>query len=247
MRTLRDIFLAAALALGLPTLSSAETLKIVADEWPPFSGASLPSKGISLDVICEVLKRAGYQVETEVVPWARIMNGATSGQYDVIGSLFFDPALESYLTYADAFYETDVRLVQRSGAEHAYTSVDALRPFSIAVGDGFLYQDEFDRADYLNKVVVTTTLQAVQMVAHARVDLTLDSVDVVNYAVHSDDPTLNGRVEFAPGVLATQGIHMAVRNDLPNRDQVIQEFNTTLAAMRADGSLAKVLKKHVGP
>ncbi len=247
MRKLRKLILAAFLGACVPTVSSADTLTIVADEWPPFSGVSLPGKGISLDVIGEVLKRAGYQVETEVLPWARIMNGATSGQYDAIGSLFFDPELENYLTYADPFYETDVRLVQRAGSDHAFTSVEALRPFSFAVGDGFLYQDEFDRADYLNKVVVTTTLQAVQMVAHARVDLTLDSVDVVNHAVRSDDPSLRGLVEFAPGVLATQGIHMAVRNNLPNRDQVIQDFNTTLAEMRADGSLAKILEKHVGP
>lgn len=234
------------MGLALPLGLSAESLTIVADEWPPFSGAGLPDKGMSLDVISQVLTRAGYEVQTEVVPWARIIDGASSGQFDIIGSLFFDQSLEEYLTYGDAFYRTDVQLVQPRGGMHQFTTVDALRPYSIAVGDGFLYQDEFDRADYLRKTVVTTTLQAVQMVAHGRADLTLDSVDVVNYAIRTEDPALADLVEFAPGVLASQGIHMAVRNDLPNRDQVVADFNATLADMRADGSLADILVVHGG-
>lgn len=223
---------------------SAEPLRIVADEWPPFSGEQLPNKGISLDVISQVLSRAGYEVETEVVPWARIMDGASEGRYDVIGSLFYDRTLEEYLTYSDAFFATDVRLVQRRGDRKAFQTVPDLRPYSIAVGDGFLYSDEFDRADYLNKIVVTTTLQAVQMVAFGRADLTLDSVEVVRYAIQHDAPELDGKVEFAPGVVASQGVHMAVRNDLPNRVQVVEDFNRTLREMERDGSLAAILAKH---
>ncbi|MEO0400766.1 MAG: transporter substrate-binding domain-containing protein [Pseudomonadota bacterium] len=222
------------------------TLTVVADDWPPFSGSALPNGGMSLDVISTVLQRAGYKVETQVVPWARIMSGARSGEFDVIGSLFEDADMKKFVSYGDPFFSTDVRLVQPAGGTHRFTSVAALRPFSIAVGDGFVYQDEFDRADYLNKIVVTTALQAIKMVAFGRADLTLDSADVVRHAIQNDDPTLSARVEFAPGVLVSQNIHMAVNSALPDSADIVADFNRVLAEMKADGSLDALLAVHVG-
>lgn len=232
-------------AMVTPATAAPRTLTVVADDWPPFSGHGLPDGGLSLDVIAQVLRRAGYQVETSVVPWARIMDGARSGEFDIVGSLFKDPDIASYMTYGDPFYTTQVQLVQRMGGSHAFTTVEALRPYSIAVGDGFVYEDSFDRADYLDKVVVTTTLQAVQMVAFGRVDLTLDSVDVVRHAIETEAPDLADAVEFAPGVLAEQGIHMAVRSDLDGSAEIVADFNAALAEMRADGTLAALVDKHV--
>ena len=173
------------------------------------------------------------------------MQGARNNEFDMIASLFFDAEMEAHVTYAETFYETDVHLVRRIGDQHSFMSVPDLQGLEIAVGDGFLYEDEFDRADYLNKVVVTTTLQAIQMVAFERVDLTLDSADVVAHSIAVDDPSLSDMVEIAPGALASQGVHMAVRNGLPNRDKVIADFNRTLAEMRADGSLDTVLAPHI--
>ena len=222
------------------------TIRAVADEWPPFSGAALPGRGLSLDVISAVFARAGYVVESDVLPWARIMDGARRSAFDVVGSLFLDEELKAFLEYSDPFYATDVRFVQRTGGTHVFTSVEDLRPYSFAVGDGFLYEDEFDRADYLNKVTVTTTLQAMQMVAFGRVDLTLDSVDVVNYAMRALDTSLADQLEFVPGTLTSQNIHMAMRKDFPNRDAVLADFNAALAEMRADGTLDAILQRHVG-
>lgn len=220
-------------------------ITIVADEWPPFSGVNLPNGGISLDVISAVLERADYEVETQILPWARIMDGAPRGEYDIVGSLFFDSDIASYMTYADPFFTTDVRFVRRAGTDFEVDGIPGLETYSIAVGDGFLYEEEFDRADHLNKVIVTTTEQALQMVAHGRVDLTLDSVEVLNYSMNQITPPIHEQVEVLPFVLAEHAIHMAVRNDLPGREELVAAFNRTLAEMRADGSLDALLSAHL--
>ncbi|KIC51024.1 transporter substrate-binding domain-containing protein [Tateyamaria sp. ANG-S1] len=223
------------------------SIRVVADEWPPFSGANLPQQGLSLHVITAVFEHAGYNVSSDVLPWARIMDGVQRNEFDVVGSLFFDPDLTDVLQYSRPFYATDVRLVQRVGDEHSYTSVADLAPYSIAVGDGLLYEDEFDSADYLNKITVTTTLQALQMVAFGRAELTLDSVDVVNYAMGTLEPSLAEQLEFVPGVMTSQEVHMAMRKDFPNRDQILADFSASLLAMQSDGTLAEILSEHVTP
>lgn len=224
----------------------AEPITVVADEWPPFSGEQLPHQGISLDVIGTVLRRAGYDVKTEILPWARIMDGSRRGEYDVVGSLFFDAEVAEYMTYSDPFFSTEVRFAKQSGSDHTVSSLESLGPYSIAVGDGFLYEENFDRAENLDKIVVTTALQGLQMVAHGRADLTLDSVEVLQHAILNDDPSIAGRIDFLPYVLASHDIHMAVRNSLPVKDQVVKDFNRVLAEMNADGSLAELLRKHTG-
>lgn len=226
------------------SLQAQTAVTVVADEWPPFSGAQLHNGGISLDVISTVLTRAGYDVTTQVLPWARIMDGSRRGEYDVVGSLFYDAEIASYMTYGDPFYATEVRFVRQAGSDHVVDGLPSLGDLSIAVGDGFLYEENFDRAENLNKRVVTTTFQAVQMVAYGRVDLTLDSVEVLEHAIDQADPPIDDQVEVLPYVLATHDVHMAVRNDLPNREGLVADFNRTLAQMRTDGTLTKLLAAH---
>lgn len=241
----RILFVAACLVLAaLPQSANAQTITVVADDWPPFSGDKLHNKGISLDVITAVLSRAGYDVRAEILPWARIMDGARNGEHDIIGSLFYDAELEKFMTYGDPYFETEVRFVQRKGGKHRFTTLDDLRPHSIAVGDGFLYADEFDRADYLNKMVVGTALQGVRMVAYDRADLTLDSVEVILHTIKTEDPGLEQRVEFVPGRLAVREVRMAVRNNMPGKNKLVADFNRTLKEMREDGSLNILLAGH---
>lgn len=231
------------LAFGTSTYGQ-QTISIVADEWAPFGGAELPGGGISLDVISTVLSRAGYQVTTEILPWERALEGVKTGTYDVIGNLFLDPGLQTSLSYSSPFYETEVRFLQHRGAGLTFTDLDSLRPYTIAVGAGYLYEDSFDNADFLKKRTVTTVAQGVRMVANERVDLTLDSVDVLNHIIRKEDPALADLVEYLPSELTVQAIHMGVRKDLPKRDELIVDFNRVLAEMKSDGSLDQLLEKH---
>ncbi|WP_350332871.1 substrate-binding periplasmic protein [Coralliovum pocilloporae] len=228
-----------------PASAQPKSLTIVADDWPPYSGSQLPGKGLSLELISTVLNRAGYETRVLVEPWARIMEGARNGRYDIVGSLFLTDDLKETMVYSSAYYTTKVRFLKALGSPHQYTTLDALKPYSIAVGDGFLYAEDFDNAAFLNKVVVTTTLQCVHMVAHERADLTLDSEEVIKFALNQEAPELKNRVEFVDKPLAERGIHMAIRKSLPNHDIVLEDFNRELDAMRADGSYDALVAKHL--
>lgn len=219
-------------------------LSVVVDPWPPFGGRDLPRDGISLDVIAAVLTRAGYAVETDIVPWRRALDGVRSGTYDGIGNIFRRPALESELAFSDPFFETEVRFVKKSGATATYSDLQSLRPYSIAVGAGYLYEPAFDADDRLRKTTVTNVIDGVRMVAAGRIDLTLDSIDVLNHIIHREDPSLEAQIEILPQTLTTQQIHFAVRRDLPGYEVLIADFNRVLAEMREEGTLDALLAKH---
>ncbi|MEP2474333.1 transporter substrate-binding domain-containing protein [Roseobacter sp.] len=135
----------------------------------PFSDEKLPSHGISLDVTRAVLNRAGCDVQIAILPWNRVVTGARNGDYDIITSLFHDPEMETFLNYSEPFFEAHVKFVRAIRSDTVFDGLSSLAPHSIAVGKGLLYNPAFDAADDLNKFEVTTTLQAVQMVAAGRV------------------------------------------------------------------------------
>lgn len=236
--------LSAAAALGAWPVFANEKLLVVADEWPPFSGAMLPNNGVSLDVTEAVLIRAGYEVEVAILPWTRVVSGAKSGQYDIITSLFLDTDLQKSLTYSEPFFKTEVKFVRKAGSDIVFENLESLKPYTIAVGTGFLYEPEFDSATYLNKFEVTTAIQGVRMVAAGRVDLTLDSTDVIQHAIRSEAPQLLEQVEVFGPPLATPEIHMAVSKARADHKDIADAFNAALVEMRADGSLDALLQKH---
>ena len=83
-----------------------------------------------------------------------------------------------------------------------------------------------------------------QMVGHGRATLTLDSLDVLNFALKNQDPSLADNLEILPYVLATHGVHMAVNNRHPDHIAIVAAFNTALKEMRDDGSLSLIYERH---
>lgn len=234
-----------ALALAAPCMVHAQqVIRVVADPWPPFGGADLPARGISLDVITTVLTRAGYSVETAIVPWQRALDGVKGGTYDVIGSVFYSTELAEDVVFSDPFYQTEVRFMRQRGTAPTFTDIASLQPYTIAVGAGYLYEEGFDSAAYLRKTEVTEVIQGVRMVAAGRIDLTLDSVDVLEYIIHTQEPELSTLVEILPQPLSVQEIHMAVRPGLPGASALLADFNRVLHQMREEGALDELLAKH---
>lgn len=237
-------FLGVLLAFFISSSVQASKLTVVADEWPPFSGSELTENGLSPHVISAVLERAGYDVEVKILPWARIMHGARNGEFDMVGSLFYDAELTEFMDYSDPYYETEIKFLKPKDSELEYTDLESLGTKRIAVGDGFLYSPEFDDAGYLNKVVTTTTLQCVQMVAFDRADLTLDSVEVLNYTIDNLAPELKDKVELVTKPLDSQAMYMAISKNTPDYETILRNFNSTLEAMKQDGSYEAIIHTH---
>lgn len=229
---------------GTALAAEQRVIRAVVDDWAPFGGEQLPNGGISLDVMTTVLERLGYEVKPSIVPWERAVEGVKTGDYDVIGNIFYLPELEESITFSQPFFESEVRFIQRRGSGYTFSDLNSLRPYSIAVGAGYFYEEGFDNAEYLNKREVTTVLQGIRMVAGGRVDLTLDSADVLQHLISTELPELADDLEILPTPLAVQHIHMAVRNDFESSEELLASFNSILAEMRADGSLSELFSKH---
>ena len=83
-------------SLMFSTALAAETLRLVANTWPPFTDAQLQNNGLATDLVSTALHRAGYTSEYHEVPWARALQGIETDRYDILVPTWFATERQAY-------------------------------------------------------------------------------------------------------------------------------------------------------
>jgi polar amino acid transport system substrate-binding protein len=225
-------------------LAGAETLRLVADAWPPFTSKYLPHNGLAVDLVDTALSRAGYTTEYIEVPWARVLHGLQQGNYDVVVDAWYSTDRTAYGQYSSAYLTNRIRFLQARGGPVRYARLDDLRAYSIAVVRGYAYSPAFDQDQGFNKVPVTEFGMAAGMLAAGRVQLTLEDELVAQHRLNSDLGGIKDKLEFIPGALEEKGLYILVRRSLDGYEQVVDGFNRAIEEMRADGTYQRIYARH---
>ncbi|WP_137885897.1 ABC transporter substrate-binding protein [Pseudomonas sp. 2FE] len=228
----------------LTTGASAQTLRLVADVWPPFTDQSLPNGGLATDLVNTALTRAGYATEQVQVPWARALHGIEVGSYDVLVNAWFTEERTQLGQFSSPYLLNRVRLLKRKDSPIDFASLADLQPFNIAVVRGYGYGAEFDSASSLQKVPVLGFASAARMLHAGRVNLTLEDEFVARYYLDREPSSVRDDLEFLPKPLSENNLHILVSLQNPQHAQIVTAFNRALKAMKADGSYAALFKRH---
>ncbi|WP_137819349.1 ABC transporter substrate-binding protein [Pseudomonas sp. 2FG] len=224
--------------------ASAQTLRLVADVWPPFTDQSLPNGGLASDLVNTALTRAGYATEQVQVPWARALRGIEVGSYDVLVNAWFTEERTQLGQFSSPYLLNRVRLLKRKDSPIDFASLADLQPFNIAVVRGYGYGAEFDSASSLQKVPVLGFASAARMLHAGRVNLTLEDEFVARYYLDREPSSVRDDLEFLPKPLSENNLHILVSLQNPQHAQIVTAFNRALKAMKADGSYAALFKRH---
>ncbi|MDY7567686.1 transporter substrate-binding domain-containing protein [Pseudomonas sp. RTC3] len=230
--------------LLLTQAAAAEKLRLVADAWPPFTDINLVNGGLATDLVSTALARAGYASEFEQVPWARALQGIGDGRYDVLVSAWFNHERTLIGEFSNEYLINRVRFLKRKDSSIEFDRLKALHAYPIAVVRGYAYSSAFDGDPELQKVPVHSFSVAVRMLAAGRVALAVEDEYVARYNLSSEAPRVRESVEFLPKPLSENGLHILVSLKNPNHAQIVANFDRGIAAMKADGSYARMFRQH---
>ena len=217
-------------ALGLLGLllcaqsAQAEKLRLVADAWPPFTDARLPRGGLATALVTTALERAGFASEFEQAPWARALLGIGEGRYDVLINAWQSDARTRIGAFSQGYLSNRVRLLKRKGDVLRFDTLSDLYPHAIAVVRDFSV--------------------AVGMLAAGRVRLTLEDEYVARYYLQRESANVRNRVQFFGKPVSENSLHILVSLRHPQHAQIVAGFDKAIAAMKADGSYARLLKDY---
>lgn len=230
--------------LGAKT-THADTIKIVSDTaYAPFEfkDSDQTYKGIDVDIINEVAKREGWDVDMTFPGFDAAVNAVQSGQADALmaGTTITD-ARKKVFTFSDPYYDTAVVVYTRGNAK--ISSYKQLKGKTIGVKNGTASQsflkDNQEKYGYTIKAFDTSDLMNNSLDAGS-IDAAMDDEPVVQYAIkQGKDYAINMDGEKV-GSFA-----FAVKKD-SQYEYLIDEFNEDLASMKEDGTYDAIMKKWLG-
>lgn len=210
------------------------TLRLAQDPWPPYVDDKLAEGGLAVRIVREVLRRAGYRMTLELVPWARALRGATMGTYDGFAAAWVSDARRRDFLFSTPYLRSDIRYVRRLGT---FTPADPTG-LTVAAVRGYAYGGPVDRAGHFTKALVPSVEVGLRLLMAARVDLLIGDERVVTHLLRTRFADRLGAVEFVGAAIRGRRLHFAVSRARPDAAAIVADFNTALAAMAVDGSLA---------
>ncbi|RCL25520.1 amino acid ABC transporter substrate-binding protein [Pseudomonas sp. AFG_SD02_1510_Pfu_092] len=243
MRPLLCVLGLLAMMLATPAQAN-DKLRLVADKWPPFTDAGMPGGGLATSIVTTALARAGYTSVFEEAPWARALLGVGEGRYDVLINAWYNDSRARIGQFSSAYLSNRIRLLQRKGEAFRYKQQSDLHPYSIAVVRDYAYSPEFDGDTRLHKVPVRNFSSAVRMLAAGRVKLAVEDEYVARYNLQREPQAVRDGVLLVDPPLAENTLHILVSLKHPEHQRIVERFERAIAAMKADGSYARLLRQH---
>jgi polar amino acid transport system substrate-binding protein len=227
-----------ALCVGAGLAEAAEPVSICVGDFQPFNSPKLPQGGPVIQIATEALRRSGYELKVQFMPWARIIKDGSEGRCGILG-LWHNAERELIFDFSASLLQQELGFFARRGAGPSFKTAQQLQGLLIGVERGSylppLLTDpglRFDPASSLEKNL--------QKLARGRIDLAFGAKEA-GLAGMAREPALQAAIEWLEPGLERKPTHLAYAKIHPQGRVLLTAFDKGLASMKADGSLRKIL------
>ncbi len=242
-RTLAAIA-AALLSFGaLP--AHAESLRVGATAGGiPFTFLDLKTntiQGMMIDIVTEVGKRAGFQVQVQPMAFSSLVSALTSNKVDLLSAaLTITPAHEQIILFSDPIYAYGEALIVPKSDGKTYKSLNDLKGMVIGAQIGTTYLDALKKADVAKEIKsYDATADLMRDLNSGRIQAAISDAPVVSYylkeGLYADTKIVP---TYQPSMVGSLGI--GLRKD---ETDVKRRIDAALKTMVADGTMQKILSK----
>jgi len=203
--------------------------------------------GMLVDLVTEAFRRAGHPVEIKLMPWARCLKEAKTGEVDGVFSSFKLPERTQFLAFSKEVLNTQVIVffARRDSTLSFDGDMNSVRDVKIGIINGTSYGTKFDTAvkdNVLRQVDQTDSIDSnVQKLALGRVDLIVSYRDVAIDAAKRLDlfqkiKEVSPPLEMVPSYLAFTKVR--------DFSKLSDAFDAELALMKQDGTYDRTIGKY---
>ncbi|MBU2895907.1 transporter substrate-binding domain-containing protein [Vibrio hepatarius] len=217
-------YLGPLLLLLASQLTSAATLKMSQDLWPPYIMNSVQGSGIAHDIVADALISAGYDLEYAVKPWTRVLKETKSGQSDVIISLWKTEERAKFLLYTEPYTHNNVIFISLSESQFEYESLDSLKGLRVALINDYAYAN--DLRQYKDMTVINTLdlPNSLRYLLANKADVILADESVGKWIARGMKIP-KGKLYFSKTHFDSTPLHAAVRKDHPEAEKIVLILN----------------------
>ena len=240
LRTLLTVLTLTALGTGAMHAAEAK-VQLASDVWPPFTN-EFGKPRLATELVHLALTRSGYKPETVILDNWTVPSDLKADKYDGCGALWKSAEREEYLLFSKPYLESRLHLVGQKGSDVSITDLSALKGKRIALVKGYAYGPIVDDAEGLKVVYGDDDIENLKMLISDQADYALVDALLIQHAKKEKPEKCEEFLVFATEPLSINPLHLALRKNLPNAAEIIDQFNQTIRMMQADGSYNRVLR-----
>ncbi|KKM96300.1 hypothetical protein LCGC14_1179460 [marine sediment metagenome] len=216
-------------------------LQIAATEFPPYTSEAMEGHGFVTQIVSAAFAERGYEIKVIFLPWARALESTKVGKYDGLFTTWYREDRAEFLSYSDALPPNEVGLFKRRDSKIEFDDLSDLKGKSIGIVRGYGVPPEFADAG-LETTPAVDDLENVRKLLRGRIDLIVSDRAA---AIHTLVSGLSGSIEdmewIAPAI-NTELQYFVVPKSLAESEALLADFNVGLAAIRANGTVARIIK-----
>lgn len=214
----------------------AESLTTGQEDWPPFISSQREDRGIAVALVQQILARKGHSFVFQSKPWNRTIFLTANAQQDFIVAVWWSAEREAKLFFSNPYLQNRLVFIQRAGDTFEYTNLDSLSGKRIGTVSKYAYGEEFMMAPHFSREATDSFIKNIKKLVAGRIDLTLADQISATTQILDHDPDIMSKIRFSQRAYRENNLHFACSRLDPKCPALIDDFNTELAAMKADGS-----------
>ncbi len=229
------------LLIASNVLSQNDTLNLSSDVWPPFTNIE-SEKAIALDIVKEGLDRTDIIVNYEILNFDLVMDGIKAGNFDGSAALWRNEKRAKELLFSKAYLQNQLVLVGNKGSHVEIKAISELEDKKIGVVEGYAYGDELKDGNNNEIVYGESDQQNLERLISKEIDYFLVDALLIQYLLKYQLNDVSELLEISDHPLIVKSLHLAIRKDFPNAEQIIINFNEAISSMMTDGSYNEILE-----
>jgi polar amino acid transport system substrate-binding protein len=198
-------------------------------------------QGIMVDLITEIGKDAGFQIQIEPMQFSTLIASLTSNKIDIISAaMFVTPARKEVIDFSEPFYSYGEGLLVPKGDSKTYTRQDDLKGEVVGAQVGTAFVDALKKSGLFSEVKAYDTIPDILRDVNAgRLKAGFADYPILAYNLKQGGfPEARIVESYKPATIGSVGI--GVRK---GDTELLARINASLAKLKANGTVEKILDK----
>lgn len=217
------------------------------NDYRPFSDQNLPEGGMATDIVRTAFTRMGHKTDIVFRPWKRGMVEAQSGRYLATFPWAHSDEREADFAFSEKLYSFNQYFFTRfSSGINGITEADvAGSKLCLPIGYTTATLDDWVKEGVIELIRPANLSNCFQMLASGRADL-IRVNDIIGWS--TVDKVFSDRTPFR--IVDGGPVRVSVQYTLfspkhPLTPTMLPAFNAELEAMKLDGTILKIMEKHL--
>ena len=198
-------------------------------------------QGIMVDLITEIGKDAGFQVQIEPMQFSTLIASLTSNKIDIISAaMFVTAARKEVIDFSEPFYTYGEGLLVPKSDSKAYTKQDDLKGEVVGAQVGTAFVDALKKSGLFSEVKAYDAIPDILRDVNAgRLKAGFADYPILAYNLKQGGfPEARIVETYKPATVGSVGI--GVRK---GDTELLAKINASLAKLKANGTVEKILDK----